>query len=159
MVTPIIVCREPVDQHPRDAQSASEDPKSGSTPGTRVQGAAPGPGSTVGPMSDSLDLGCFSVSLAVQDLERSVAFYRALGFHELGGGDGYRILGNGPTKIGVFERMFEMSQAVIRLIDTPWTNLSFSIQINHLFSSVVRRVRDFRDIVRASGMWQMSETT
>ncbi len=60
-------------------------------------------------MSDSLDLGCFSVSLAVQDLERSVAFYEALGFHELGGGEGYLILGNGPTKIGLFEKMFEQN--------------------------------------------------
>ena len=58
-------------------------------------------------MSEPLDLGCFSVSLAVADLDRSVAFYEALGFEVLGGHDNYRILGNGPTKIGVFQGVFE----------------------------------------------------
>ena len=58
-------------------------------------------------MSEPLDLGCFSVSLSVADLDRSVAFYEALGFEVLGGHDNYRILGNGPTKIGVFQGVFE----------------------------------------------------
>jgi len=58
-------------------------------------------------MADSLDLGCFSVSLAVADLDRSVAFYEALGFSIIGGEGDYRILSNGTTKIGVFANMFE----------------------------------------------------
>ena len=58
-------------------------------------------------MTEPLDLGCFSVSLSVNDLDASVAFYGALGFEELGGGEGYKILGNGPTKIGLFQGMFE----------------------------------------------------
>ncbi len=53
-------------------------------------------------MTESMDLGCFSVSLDVDDLDASVSFYEALGFRVLGGGDGYTILGNGPTRIGLF---------------------------------------------------------
>ncbi len=53
-------------------------------------------------MGEPLDLGCFSVSLAVSDLDKSVAFYEALGFSVLGGEGGYRILGNGLTKLGLF---------------------------------------------------------
>ena len=58
-------------------------------------------------MAEPLDLGCFSVSLAVSDLERSIDFYGALGFEVLGGEDRWRILGNGRTKIGLFEGLFE----------------------------------------------------
>jgi catechol 2,3-dioxygenase-like lactoylglutathione lyase family enzyme len=54
-------------------------------------------------MSEPLDLGCFSVSLNVADLQRSIDFYEKLGFEVLGGEGDYRILGNGPTKIGVFQ--------------------------------------------------------
>ena len=54
-----------------------------------------------------MQLGAFSVSLAVKDLEASKAFYAKLGFTETGGGEGYAILANGTTLIGVFEGMFE----------------------------------------------------
>ena len=56
---------------------------------------------------DALDLGCFSVSLAVQDLERSLRFYEALGFRVVGGDGPWRILANGSTKLGLFEGMFD----------------------------------------------------
>jgi catechol 2,3-dioxygenase-like lactoylglutathione lyase family enzyme len=58
-------------------------------------------------MAEPLELGCFSVSLAVADLDASVAFYETLGFSVLGGEGDYRILSNGPTKIGLFQGMFE----------------------------------------------------
>jgi catechol 2,3-dioxygenase-like lactoylglutathione lyase family enzyme len=51
---------------------------------------------------DDLDLGCFSLSLPVADLDASLAFYAALGFAEIGGEGSWRIIGNGPTKIGLF---------------------------------------------------------
>lgn len=56
-----------------------------------------------------MDLGAFSVSLAVKDLDASLDFYRKLGFDELGGDRsmGYLILKNGPTVIGLFQGMFE----------------------------------------------------
>ena len=47
------------------------------------------------------------MSLAVADLDASIAFYEALGFSVLGGEGDYRILSNGPTKIGLFQGMFE----------------------------------------------------
>ena len=58
-------------------------------------------------MAEPLDLGCFSVSLKVSDLDRSVAFYEALGFSMLGGEGGYRIMGNGLTKLGLFAEHVE----------------------------------------------------
>ncbi|MEM9518185.1 MAG: VOC family protein [Actinomycetota bacterium] len=51
---------------------------------------------------DPLDLGLFSVSLKVADLDASLAFYAALGFRELGGEGQWRIIGNGSTKLGLF---------------------------------------------------------
>ncbi|GJM38517.1 MAG: hypothetical protein DHS20C19_18840 [Acidimicrobiales bacterium] len=53
-------------------------------------------------MSEPLELGCFSVSLQVQDLGASIAFYEKLGFTALGGDDSYRMLGNGTTVLGLF---------------------------------------------------------
>lgn len=56
-----------------------------------------------------MDLGAFSVSLAVKDLARSKAFYEALGFDSLGGdpSHGYLIMKNGDHVIGLFQGMFE----------------------------------------------------
>jgi len=54
-----------------------------------------------------MDLGAFSVSLAVQDLDRSRRFYEDLGFVVAGGGTGYVILRQGTTILGLFQGMFE----------------------------------------------------
>ena len=57
---------------------------------------------------EGLDLGAFSVSLSVRDLEASKAFYEKLGFRQTGGdGTGYLIMINGTTIIGLFHGMFE----------------------------------------------------
>ena len=59
-------------------------------------------------MQDAQDgappLGAFSISLNVGDLERSRAFYEALGFSVLGGEarSGWLILRNGDATIGLF---------------------------------------------------------
>ena len=53
------------------------------------------------------DLGQFSVSLSVQDLEASKAFYERLGFEPLGGGDGWLMMRHGEAMIGLFQGMFE----------------------------------------------------
>lgn len=57
----------------------------------------------------TMDLGAFSVSLAVADLDRSLDFYRKLGFAPAGGNteEGWVILANGTTLIGLFKDMFE----------------------------------------------------
>lgn len=56
-----------------------------------------------------MDLGAFSVSLTVQDLAVSRAFYETLGFRVTGGGEeqNYLILVNGGTVIGLFHGMFD----------------------------------------------------
>ena len=56
-----------------------------------------------------MDLGAFSVSLAVKDLDASRSFYENLGF-EVAGGDAsqnWLILRNGNHVIGLFQGMFE----------------------------------------------------
>lgn len=56
-----------------------------------------------------MELGNFSVSLAVKDIAASKAFYHALGFSEFGGDEsqGWLILQNGTATIGLFQGMFE----------------------------------------------------
>lgn len=56
-----------------------------------------------------MNLGTFSVSLAVKDIKASRAFYEKLGFKFLAGKeeDNWLILENGTTKIGLFQGMFE----------------------------------------------------
>lgn len=56
-----------------------------------------------------MELGCFSVSLTVKDIEASRAFYQKLGFSVFGGdaSQGWLILKNGPTNIGLFQGMFD----------------------------------------------------
>ncbi len=56
-----------------------------------------------------MDLGAFSVSLAVKDIQASKAFYEKLGFEEMGGdiSQNWVILKNGDHVIGLFQGMFE----------------------------------------------------
>lgn len=60
-------------------------------------------------MPGTLDLGTFSVSLAVADLKVSRTFYEHLGFEVTGGAadQNYLIMVNGETVIGLFHGMFE----------------------------------------------------
>ena len=56
-----------------------------------------------------MNLGAFSVSLAVKDLEASRSFYEKLGFAQAGGdaGQNWLIMRNGSTVIGLFHGMFD----------------------------------------------------
>lgn len=56
-----------------------------------------------------MELGCFSVSLAVKDIQASKAFYEKFGFQVFGGdaSKGWLILKNGDQVIGLFQGMFE----------------------------------------------------
>ncbi len=56
-----------------------------------------------------MDLGNFSISLAVKDLEASRAFYEKFGFTVFGGdaSQNWLILKNGDHAIGLFQGMFE----------------------------------------------------
>jgi predicted lactoylglutathione lyase len=57
----------------------------------------------------TMQLGNFSVSLAVKDIKASKAFYEKLDFQEVGGklDQNWIILQNGTTTIGLFQGMFE----------------------------------------------------
>lgn len=54
-----------------------------------------------------MELGLFSLSLAVKDLQKSIDFYTKLGFTEHGGGENWRIMTNASVNIGLFAGMFE----------------------------------------------------
>ena len=56
-----------------------------------------------------MNLGAFSVSLAVNDLQISKGFYQKLGFEVLGGDESanYLIMKNGDSVIGLFQGLLE----------------------------------------------------
>ena len=56
-----------------------------------------------------MELGAFSISLAVEDLEASRVFYEKFGFEVVGGdpSQNWQILRNGGHTIGLFQEMFE----------------------------------------------------
>jgi catechol 2,3-dioxygenase-like lactoylglutathione lyase family enzyme len=56
-----------------------------------------------------MELGAFSISLAVKDIKASKAFYEKLGFKSFGGdiAENWAILKNGDHVIGLFQGMFD----------------------------------------------------
>ncbi len=56
-----------------------------------------------------MELGAFSISLAVKDIELSRAFYEKFGFEVVGGdaSQNWLIIRNGDHTIGLFQGMFE----------------------------------------------------
>ena len=56
-----------------------------------------------------MELGAFSISLTVKDIEASRKFYEKFGFVEFGGdtSQNWLIMKNGETVIGLFQGMFE----------------------------------------------------
>jgi catechol 2,3-dioxygenase-like lactoylglutathione lyase family enzyme len=56
-----------------------------------------------------MELGAFSISLAVKDLAASRAFYEKLGFAQFAGHQeqGWLIMKSGTTVVGLFQGMFE----------------------------------------------------
>ena len=56
-----------------------------------------------------MDLGTFSVSLSVADLDESISFYKTLGFTQIAGEpeNNWIILKNGYAHIGLFHGMFQ----------------------------------------------------
>jgi catechol 2,3-dioxygenase-like lactoylglutathione lyase family enzyme len=56
-----------------------------------------------------MELGAFSISLAVKDIKASKEFYEKLGFKEFGGdiSQNWLILKNGDHIIGLFQGMFD----------------------------------------------------
>ena len=56
-----------------------------------------------------MELGAFSISLSVKDIEASKSFYEKLGCHVVGGdaAQNWLIMKNGEHLIGLFQGMFE----------------------------------------------------
>lgn len=96
-----------------------------------------------------LDLGAFSVSLAVKDLTASKAFYEKLGFEMMGGqpAENWCILKNGDHVIGLFQGMFEDN---ILTFNPGWDQ---SAQNTENFTDV----RDLQKQLKAEGLALMSE--
>ncbi|WP_299421341.1 VOC family protein [uncultured Shimia sp.] len=97
----------------------------------------------------SMDLGAFSVSLAVKDLAASQAFYEKLGFEMMGGQptENWCILKNGEHVIGLFQGMFEDN---ILTFNPGWDQ---SAQNTDSFTDV----RDLQKQLKDKGLELMSE--
>ena len=94
-----------------------------------------------------MDLGAFSVSLAVKDLEASKQFYEKLGFRALGGGKNWQILRNGDHTIGIFQGMFEKN---ILTFNPGWDSNATKLD---RFTDV----RELQRRLKAQGVTLMSE--
>jgi len=101
-----------------------------------------------------MDLGAFSISLAVKDLRASRAFYEKLGFEVRGGSEEerYLILMNGGSTIGLFQGMFDRNI------------LTFNPGLDARGNRVDRYtdVRDIQRALRAQGLeltTEVDETT
>jgi len=68
-----------------------------------------------------MELGAFSVSLAVEDLDASRGFYEKLGFGMIAGdGESWAIMANQATVLGLFQRMLESN---ILTFNPGWVGL------------------------------------
>ena len=91
-----------------------------------------------------MELGAFSVSLSVKDLEVSKSFYEKLGFYVFGGdaAQNWLIMKNGDHTIGLFQGMFEKN---IMTFNPGWDKNG-----NKLDSFT--DVRDLQQELKAKGM-------
>jgi len=96
-----------------------------------------------------MQLGVFSISLAVKDINASQSFYEKFGFKAFGGdiSQNWLILKNGDTVIGLFQGMFERNT----LTFNPGWN-SDAEQLD-----VFTDVRELQRQVKASGVTLVSE--
>lgn len=91
-----------------------------------------------------MELGAFSISLAVKDLEASVAFYEKLGFETPGGlcGEGWTIMRNGEHVIGLFQGMFEKNMLTF---NPGWNQAAEN-------TDTFTDIREIRAALKASGI-------
>ena len=91
-----------------------------------------------------MELGAFSVSLAVQDIAASRDFYARLGFEEIGGNadDNWLILRNGQHVIGLLQGMFEKNMLTF--------NPGWDQQCNNL--DTFTDVRELQKSLRSQGI-------
>lgn len=96
-----------------------------------------------------MELGAFSVSLAVKDIAASQAFYQKLGFQLFGGdaSQNWLILKNGDCIIGLFQGMFEKN---ILTFNPGWDNNAHQLDT---FSDI----RELQQRFKAQGLTLLSE--
>jgi lactoylglutathione lyase len=96
-----------------------------------------------------MQLGAFSVSLAVKDIQTSFDFYQKLGFVQFHGDieQKWLILKNGETVIGLFEGMFESN---ILTFNPGWDSSATNLDD---FTDV----REIQKHLKASGVTLTSE--
>jgi catechol 2,3-dioxygenase-like lactoylglutathione lyase family enzyme len=96
-----------------------------------------------------MQLGNFSVSLAVKDIEASKTFYEKLGFTVFGGdqSQNWLIMKSGDTNIGLFQGMFENN---ILTFNPGWNS---NAQPLGEFTDV----RELQRELKANGVEMMSE--
>ena len=96
-----------------------------------------------------MELGAFSVSLAVEDLDASRDFYEKFGFEVVGGdaSENWQILRNGYCTIGLFQGMFDKN---ILTFNPGWDDKAQPVED---FTDV----RDLQRQLKASGVSFVSE--
>jgi len=96
-----------------------------------------------------MELGAFSISLAVKDLEASRKFYEKFGFTVFGGdpSQNWLILKNGNHVIGLFQGMFEKN---ILTFNPGWDSNAQKL-------STFTDVRDLQRKLKALGVMLMNE--
>ena len=96
-----------------------------------------------------MELGTFSISLAVKDIEASRAFYEMFGFTVFGGdaSQNWLILKNGDHTIGLFQGMFEKNTLTF---NPGWDGNASTLD-------TFTDVRDLQRQLKAQGVQLMTE--
>ena len=96
-----------------------------------------------------MELGTFSISLAVKDLQASRRFYEKLGFTSFAGepSTGWLILKNGDSVIGLFQGMFDKN---ILTFNPGWDQNAQPLPS-------YTDVRELQRLLRADGMHFVTE--
>ena len=96
-----------------------------------------------------MNLGAFSISLAVKDIHASKAFYEKLGFKEFAGdiSENWLILQNGDATIGLFQGMFDKN---IMTFNPGWDSNAQNLD-------TFTDVRELQRQLKGSGVALMSE--
>lgn len=97
----------------------------------------------------TMELGNFSVSLAVKDIKASKAFYEKLDFKEVGGKleQNWMILQNGTTTIGLFQGMFEDN---VMTFNPGWTKDQETLED-------FQDVRELQSVLKERGIDMVAE--
>jgi catechol 2,3-dioxygenase-like lactoylglutathione lyase family enzyme len=97
----------------------------------------------------AMELGAFSVSLSVKDIEASRAFYEKLGFEAFGGdaSQNWLVLRNGSTVIGLFQGMFERNTLTF---NPGWDSNAAEL-------AAFTDIRELQRTLRARGVQLVSE--